>query len=52
MIYYIRQPDKKVEEYFIYENTFLTKVGEILHGKIDNWRAAVIWMRGLYEYKS
>jgi hypothetical protein len=45
MIYYFRQPNPKVEEYELYSNTSLTRVGEVLLNKyyIGNAYQDVIW---------
>lgn len=41
VIYYFRQPDIKKEEYFMYSNTSLTRVGEVMHTKMyTSWKEA------------
>lgn len=49
LVYYFRQPDNKKEEYELYSNTSLTRVGEVLVDTIvgdnDNGTAysRVVW---------
>ncbi len=42
MIYYFRQPNKNIESYEIYQNTSLTKVGEVLVDTLKDYRS-VVW---------
>jgi len=47
VIYYFRQPDNKKEEYFMYKNTSLTRVGEVLVQQLDSWDDAVYLVKEL-----
>ena len=51
MIYYFRQPDNKKEEYFMYSNTSLTKVGEVLFEIYHSWHDAVQVVKFLNDMK-
>jgi hypothetical protein len=41
MIYYFRQPNPKVESYEVYQNTSLTKVGELLLDTVEKYELAI-----------
>lgn len=48
MIYYFRQPDKKVEFYELYFNSILSRVGERLLTTFNDYRS-VVWAVKYYN---